>query len=78
MMCMCANYNVYFANCILRLSLGTHIIGCVKGVVSGSHTRPVVTLLTASNQAIIIGEGTVVAEIRLRYDDVLYVDHSYT
>lgn len=62
---MHVNYNAY--------SLGTCVIRCVKGVVSGSHIRPLATQLTASNQTIISNEGMTVAEIwGLWDDDVLY------
>jgi hypothetical protein len=64
MVCMCVNYNAYFSNCVLCLSLGTCVIRCVKGVVIGSHTRPLVTLLTVSNHTITSEEHRAVAEIR--------------
>lgn len=71
---MHVNYYTYFANCVLRLSLGTRVIRCVKGVVSGSYIRPLVTPLTASNQTTILWESTAAAKAELRGDDVLYND----
>jgi hypothetical protein len=58
------NYNAYFSNCLF---LPTCVIGCVKGVVSVSHIRPLATQLTTSNQTIISYELG-----GLWDDDVLY------
>jgi hypothetical protein len=69
MVCIHVNYNAYFVNCVLRLSLGNREIRCVKGAVSGSHIRPLVTLLTASNQTTILWKSTAGAKTELRDGD---------